>query len=531
MPERITAPDLKRLMARALEALGANREEINALNVFPVPDGDTGTNMFLTMQAVIAEVERCSNHQDMASICQAITRGSLMGARGNSGVVLSQILKGICEVLQKERSVGVETMSEALSRGSEVAYRAVMKPVEGTILTVVREAAEEGKALAKKASSLEEWLEGVLRRARATLELTPELLPVLKDAGVVDAGGKGLVVFFEGLYSALTGAELESAACTQESVAQQAVASEEEGRYEAQFILHCKDGKVEGLRQRLQNLGSSVLVVGGDKIYRVHIHTDELGKVIEEASALGRLTEVEITDLQEQIEEAAQRKAAENVPEKKVGLVAVAVGEGIKEVLRSMGVDVIVNGGQSMNPSTAELLDAIESVKQEEVLIIPNNKNIIPAAEQTQELTSKRIGVIPAKAITEGFASLIAFNPRDGWETNRERMTRATAGVRTGAVTRAVRDSRFGLSKIKKGEYIGLFQGKIVSAGKELGLTTVKLLQKMLEEEVELITLVIGAEAEEDSRKQILQFIENSGIDFEIVEGGQPIYHYIIGIE
>jgi DAK2 domain fusion protein YloV len=530
LPDSIGAEDLAFLVGKALEALEIHRDEINALNVFPVPDGDTGTNMLLTVQAVMEEISR-NPSKDMAGTCRAISRGSLMGARGNSGVVLSQILKGFCEVLQEKDSAGVKELSKALSRGSEVAYRAVMRPVEGTILTVVREAAAEGEALAGRSSSIEEWLEGVLARARQALELTPELLPVLKEAGVVDAGGRGLVAFLEGMRAGLAGEELERkppvAAAPAEPVAAVA-AEEEEGRYEIQFMLRCRDSRAEVFREQLRSLGTSVLVVGGDKTYRVHVHTDALGRVIEEASRIGRLSQVEVTDLREQVEELAREPRQ---PAKPVGLVAVAVGEGIKQVLRSMGVDIIVNGGQSMNPSTAEMLKAIERVPQAEVLVIPNNKNIIPAAEQTRELTPKKVGVVPAKAITEGFASLVAFDPRGDWQGNLESMTRACSTIRTGAITRAVRDSKSGVGKIKKGDYIGLYRGKIVAAGKELGGTTIDLIHSMLDGDTEIITFIVGEEADPASRDAVLEALRDTGLEVEVVEGGQPVYHFIIGAE
>ncbi len=533
MPERISPQDLEHLVNRALDALEFHRDEINALNVFPVPDGDTGTNMFLTVQAVVEEM-RDVPEADMASLCRAISRGSLMGARGNSGVVLSQILKGFCEVLQEKESAGIEELSDALVRGSEVAYRAVMKPVEGTILTVVREAAEEGKILARQAGTIEDWLKGVLARARTSLELTPELLPVLKDAGVVDAGGRGLVVFLEGIHAGLSGEEIEKSDAgrgTRLSVAPTSTSVEgEEGRFEIQFMFRCKDTKIDTFRERMRQVGTSVLVVGEEKTYRVHVHTDELGVVVEEASALGRLSQVEITDLKEQVEELSLGRAGDN-GSKGIGLVAVAVGEGIKEILRDMGVGVVVNGGQSMNPSTAEMLAAIERVPQEEVLVIPNNKNIIPAAEQTRELTAKKVGIVPAKNITEGFASLVSFDPREGLEENLEAMTRACSTIRTGAVTRAVRDSRGETGKVKKGDYIGLYQGKIMAAGKELEATTVDLIRKMVDAETDLLTFIVGEEADDDSRDGILGSIEEAGIDVEVIGGGQPVYHYIIGAE
>jgi len=528
LSDPIRADDLPFLVEKALEALEIHREEINSLNVFPVPDGDTGTNMFLTVQAVMEEIRKVGP-ADMAGVCRAISRGSLMGARGNSGVVLSQILKGFCEVLQEHREVGVGEMARALARGSEVAYRAVMRPVEGTILTVVREAAEEGEKLAAEAPSLQEWLRGVIARARQALELTPELLPVLKEAGVVDAGGRGLVVFLEGFLAGLSGEELERGARVEAVLAAQEVpTAEEEGRYEIQFVLRCRDFCAHEFREKLGSLGTSVLVVGGDRTWRVHVHTDELGKVIEEASRIGRLTQVEVTDLREQVEERSRSREGQ---ERQVGLVAVAVGEGIKQVLKSMGVDIIVNGGQSMNPSTAEMLMAIEELPQREVLVIPNNKNIIPAAQQTRELTEKVVGVVPARAITEGFASLVAFDPRGGWEENLQNMTRACEGVRTGAVTRAVRDSRSEVGKVRKGDYIGLYGGRIVSAGKELGRTTIDLIQAMVDGDTEIITFIVGEEADPESREAVLAALRETGLEVEVIEGGQPVYHYIVGAE
>ncbi len=349
---------------------------------------------------------------------------------------------------------------------------------------------------------------------------------------MVDAGGRGLVVFLEGIHAGLTGEELEKSAAPEAreaGVPAPAAAEEEEGRYEIQFMLKCKDTKVEAFRERLRELGTSVLVVGGEKVYRVHVHTDDVGRIVEEASALGRLSQVEIDDLWAQVEEASAGRADANG--RRVGLVAVAVGQGIKNILRDMGVDAIVNGGQSMNPSTAEMLAAIESVPQREVLVLPNNKNIIPAAEQTRELTAKKVGVVPAKAITEGFTALVSFDPRETWEDNLENMSRACSNIRTGAVTRAVRDSRSGVGKIKKGDYIGLYGKKIVAAGKELEATTTDLIRKMADGGTDLITFIVGEEADEASRAGILGSIEEAGLEVEVIDGGQPVYHYIIGAE
>lgn len=528
MVERLDAADLVNIVDISIDALKLHKDEINAMNVFPVPDGDTGTNMLLTMQAVKEAILSISK-RDIASVCQAISRGSLMGARGNSGVVLSQILKGMTEVISETDAADIGVMANALARGSDVAYRAVMKPVEGTILTVVREASEEGARSKDGKNSLEEWFTGVVLKARETLEYTPELLPVLKEAGVVDAGGRGLLAILEGILAYLTGEELQ---VVEEEVGQAACLEHievEDFRYEAQFILHCKDSKAERYREVLHEVGGSVLVVGGDKLYRVHVHTDQLGKVIEEASTIGRLSDVEITDLKLQVEELDTVRAAADL--KPVGVVAVAVGDGIKEILRSMGVDHIVDGGQSMNPSTAEMLDAIDGLPQDHVLLIPNNKNIIPAAEQTKELTEKEVVVIPAVSITEGFAAMVAFDSRGEFENNSEKMMQAMDGVKTGAVTVAVRDSKGKPGKIKKGSFIGLFKGEIVSASRDALEAAGALLDKMIEEDDEIVSMIIGDEGHGLNHSQLVDLLEEKGMEVEVIDGGQPVYHYIFGAE
>ncbi len=528
MVERLEAADLVGLIDMAICALKAHKDEINAMNVFPVPDGDTGTNMLLTMQAVQEAILSCAG-RDMSSVCQAISRGSLMGARGNSGVVLSQILKGMAEVMGENEAVDVGVMASALTRGSEVAYRAVMKPVEGTILTVMREASEEGARSKDGQTALEQWFTGVLLKAREALDHTPELLPVLKDAGVVDAGGRGLLAIFEGFLAYLTGEELQAIEEEVSCAAAREGPQVEDFRYEAQFILHCKDGKAERLRDVLHELGGSVLVVGSDKLYRVHVHTDMLGRVIEEASGMGRMSDVEITDLKLQVEELGDARARRE--EKPVGVVAVAVGDGIKEVLRSMGVDHIVDGGQSMNPSTAEMLDAVEELPQDTVLLVPNNKNIIPAAEQARELAGKRVMVVPATSIAEGFAAMVAYDARAGLEGAHARMSLAMEGVKTGAVTVAVRDSRGMPGEIAKGDYVGLFRGEIVAAAPDAPAAARALLAKMIGEEDEIVSMIIGDEAHGLDHAGIMDLIEGGGLEVEVIDGGQPVYHYIFGVE
>ena len=533
MHEDIGAEDVRLMVAGAIRALGLYKEEINALNVFPVPDGDTGTNMLLTMHAVRDEMQGVGE-STMEFLADAMSMGSLMGARGNSGVVLSQIIKGATDAHPRQERVNITQLAEALERGSKTAYKAVMKPVEGTILTVCREAADAGMRAAGTAGSVEDWLREVIMEAARSLEKTPDLLPVLKEAGVVDAGGRGLLAIFEGMLMALTGEEISEAPVV--LLSPMAEVASDNMQYEAQFMLSARDSKVEKYKECLNELGESVLVVGGNRLYRVHIHTNDLGKVIAESSSIGTLTHVEITDLFAQVQEAEARgdgrPAGPTVEEKPIGVVAVATGEGVKRVLLELNVDRVVDGGQSMNPSTAEILQAIDSMPQDKVVVFPNNKNIIPSAEQARALSEKEITVIPTRSIAECFSGMIAFEPALDLDTNRSRMQRAVSGVKTGTVTVAVRDSKFKLGKIRKGDFIGLFGGGIAVAGPDLEEVTFKLLQKMVEEGGELITLIKGAEVPEDLGARVEERVRAGfPVDLEVIDGGQPVYHYIIGVE
>ncbi len=536
MTEKIDAKGMAKLIHGSLEALGRHRDEINALNVFPVPDGDTGTNMYLTMQAVTKEMEKAGD-SSMASLCQAVARGSLMGARGNSGVVLSQVLRGLTQVLEEHESVGVHELARALKRGSEVAYRAVMKPVEGTILTVVREASEEGERAAGETRKLEDWLAAVAKRARESLAKTPDLLPVLREAGVVDAGGMGFVVMLEGMLSALSGRpleEVEDEFCPEKKVEETTTAtSGEDYRYELQFLLECGEEGMEEFRKELAKLGGSVLVVGGDGLYRVHLHTDQLGRAVELASARGRMREVEITDLKEQVESAGERRGKPPSPgmTSGIGVVAVASGRGLKDIFLSLGVGVVVEGGQSMNPSTAELWEAVETLPQDRVVILPNNKNIIPAAEQVRGLTEKEVLVVPTRTVMEGLAALVAMDGRLDLKENGERMAQAAEQVKTGLLTNAVRDSRWSGGEVRKGSYIGLFRDKIVSHHHDLLQAARGLLEAMFEGGEEILTLILGESFPEGLEEEIRKFAEEKGLELEVLRGGQPLYPLIVGLE
>ncbi len=489
--------------------------------------------MLLTMQAVREEMQAVGE-SNMDYLADAMSMGSLMGARGNSGVVLSQIIKGITDGRPGPERINVVQLAEALEHGSKTAYKAVMKPVEGTILTVCREAAEAGMRAAGTAASVEDWLREIIMEAARSLEKTPDLLPVLKEAGVVDAGGRGLLAIFEGMLMALTGEEINEVPVV--LLSPMAEVASDNMHYEAQFMLSARDSKVERLKERLNQLGESVLVVGGNRLYRVHIHTNELGEVISESSAAGTMTQVEITDLFAQVQEAEARgdgcPAGPTAEEKPIGVVAVAKGEGVKRVLLELNVDRIVDGGQSMNPSTAEILQGIDSISQDKVIVFPNNKNIIASAEQARALSKKEVTVIPTRSIAECFSGMIAFEPALDLETNHIRMQRAVSAVKTGTVTVAVRDSKFKLGKIRKGDYIGLFGGGIAVAGLDLEEVTFELLQKMVEEGGELITLIKGAEVPEDLGKRVEERVRAAfPVELEVIDGGQPVYHYIIGVE
>lgn len=530
MTAQLTPLNIIEMIKAATANLERYRDEINSLNVFPVPDGDTGTNMLLTMKSVLEEIYSLKKYE-MNNVCEAIAHGSLMGARGNSGVVLSQILKGFCAECEKGQSIGVKEFANALVNGSKVAYKAVMKPVEGTILTVVREASDFGSKICSNYNEIESWLAGVIDEARRSLSSTPDLLGVLKEAGVVDAGGRGLVVILEGFLAGLKGDLTFEAPKEGTSFEMtESLETDDNYRYEVQYILKCKENKAGRLKNKLNLLGGSLLVVGDDKTYRVHIHTDDLGKVIEESSALGPLYNVEISDLHEQRRDAASVKDQEK--EKGLSVVAVAVGDGIKQTLESMGVDVIVDGGQSMNPSTGEILVAVESAKSDNVIIIPNNRNIIPSAEQVKNLTRKMVDVIPSTSIVEGFASMIEYEPTKGYFENVSRMREAVGSAETGAVTIAVRSSSQNGISMEKGDFIGIFNGQIQSTGNEFKSVALNLLEKMISKEPEIVTLISGCEADISCVEDIEATMNerHPEIEYELINGLQPVYHLIIGI-
>jgi DAK2 domain fusion protein YloV len=535
--------------------LRAHREAINRLNVYPVPDGDTGTNMALTLESVCAELAPTDGGRaDMGVTCKAISHGSLMGARGNSGVILSQVLRGMVEVFRDGDSDGADgpMVAAALRAASDAAYGAVMRPVEGTILTVVREAADGASAACNGGSApLRTVVEAARAGAADALERTPELLAVLKDAGVVDAGGCGFVLLLDVLLHEIDGRAVPEpdvdAGADLEAVAAMAHAGDEHGvgdlRYEVMYFLEAPDETIPMFKDVWAGIGDSIVVVGGDGIWNCHIHTDDIGAAVEAALDCGRPRNIRVTDLIEQVEEERWvREGAEagGVPEPAhanqpvpTAVVAVATGDGIRRIFHSLGVQRIVTGGQSMNPSTAQLLEAVESAPADEVVLLPNNKNIIAVAEQVQQQTAKVVRVVPTRGIAEGFAALVAYDPEASAAENADEMVEAMGHVVAGEVTRAVRDAPSDAGPIHEGDYLGLGRDGIVAVDARLDGVATALLAKLVQDEHEIVTIIEGDGSSHAATRSITEWLRENHPDLtaEVHHGGQPLYPYLFGVE
>lgn len=545
---RLGADELKAAMAAFRDALAAHKEGINRLNVYPVPDGDTGTNMALTLMAVCEELDAVST--DIGSVCKAISHGSLMGARGNSGVILSQVLRGMSTVLVDAKELDGSCAAAALSAASTAAYQAVMRPVEGTILTVVREASEAATAEAANGGALVSVLEAAKEQGADALARTPEMLPVLKEAGVVDAGGAGLLLLLDALLHQVDGRPMPEPEPVEGPVF--AVPLPGHGghgdisdlRYEVMYFLEAPDEAIPAFKDVWAGLGDSIVVVGGEGLWNCHIHTDDIGASIEAAIQIGTPTNIRVTDLIEQVEEerwvrdAADAGAIDEVPEHLLtpvtcAVVAVATGDGVRRIFYSLGVQGIVTGGQSMNPSTAELLAAVERVPADQVVILPNNKNIIPVAEQVDEHTTKTVVVVPTKGITEGFAALLAYDPEAAGVDNAAEMAEAASNVVAGEVTQAVRDSSSDVGSIAEGDWLGIARDGIRSVEKELADAATALLDELVTDRHEIITIIEGEGASAGVTRQITEWLGEHHPDAaaEVHHGGQPLYPYLFGIE
>lgn len=531
------------MVANASIRLENEKAYVDSLNVFPVPDGDTGTNMSMTFKAAVKEIE--SNKSDsIGEISKIMAKGALMGARGNSGVILSQIFRGIAKGLDGKDEVNPYEFSLCLLEGSKAAYRAVMRPTEGTILTVIREVGE--KAVEYHTDDMNELMKNVIEVAEVTLEKTPDLLPPLKAAGVVDSGGMGLLIILKGMYEALginfIPAERRDAVSFEEYVAARDTHTEITFGYCTEFIILAEPDKGE-FKAYLETMGDSIVYVGYDDIIKVHIHTDHPGLVLDRAAKIGELTKLKIENMREQhrnlqevpeTHDAGTRESsAKEKPMGKYAFISVSMGDGIKEIFTDLGVTEVISGGQTMNPSTEDIVRAIESINAEHIIILPNNKNIIMAANQAKDISSKNVYVIPTKSIPQGIAALTAFNPEAAMEENFEAIMNSLHTVKSGSITFAVRDTEVDGMKIRQGDYLGLVEGKIKEVKRELYPLVEDILDNMVDDESSSITMIYGEDVSEKEFRELFEKLEEKYPDLDVmsVNGKQPLYYFIIAVE
>lgn len=532
----LSAEQLKGMLMAGAASLALHKEEINSLNVFPVPDGDTGTNMNLTVEAANREMSK-PGVDSLKQVTEALAMGSLMGARGNSGVILSQIFRGFSKGLAVGEEITPAIFANALQGGVDTAYKAVIKPVEGTILTVARCAAKAANKHTRSADSINTLMKYVLEEALETLKQTPEMLPVLKQAGVVDAGGKGLCYIFEGWLNFLEGRIVQTQFSSAAPVISEQVEVENlEFGYCTEFIVTGENLKEEIFRKELDMHGDSLLVVGTSGLIKIHIHTNNPGLVLDFALSQGKeLQDIKIDNMRLQHTEVLTAKQG-TVPSepKQTGVIAVASGKGLEEIFTSMGADHVVVGGQTMNPSTEDFLNAIDKLNAKQIIILPNNSNIILAAKQAAEISELPVAVIPTKTIPQGLAAMLNYSPdTEDLGQLADEMESAVSGVKTGQVTFAVRDSVFDGKPIAEGNILGIAEGKIVTVEENVEDTTLKLVEQMVDSESEIITLFYGEEIAREQAEKIASSIEDAHPDCEVElhPGGQPLYYYIIAIE
>ena len=532
------------LVSSAALALKERKDEVNRLNVFPVPDGDTGTNMSLTMDVVVSEVAKLPDGADAAAVCHAVTHGSLMGARGNSGVILSQILRGICEGIDGADGADAWLVATALERSVVVAFQAVRKPVEGTILTVLRDSAEAARQAADEAVELPEALRRVSAAAFESVRRTPELLAVLKENGVVDAGGFGLAILIEGFVAAALG---EKIAIADVSVAISPLHLEladdwddQEYLYCTEFLFFSKEIESEDIYEYVSSVGGSELVVGNDGEYKVHVHTNDPGAVLAHMTELGEVAEVHINNMRRQT--AARDASLAMVgpqpdagvgPLKPLGFVAVAAGEGLAKILTSLGVDIVVNGGQNMNPSTADIVDAIERTHAEKVIVLPNNKNIVMAANAAASIATKPVAVVATSAVPQAFSAMLAYDGSDDLEAVAAAMTESAAAVRFGEVTTAIKDAKGKVGTIRSGQVIGIAADEIELCGDDVATVASELADILLAEGAETLTLLAGADLTDDELAAIASAIGEHypEVEIETHRGDQPLYPVLMAAE
>lgn len=552
----IDAKILSRMFLAGAKNLEAKKEWINELNVFPVPDGDTGTNMTLTIMSAASEVGSLHD-PDMETLAKAISSGSLRGARGNSGVILSQLLRGFTRSVRKSSELTAEDIAAAMEKGVETAYKAVMKPKEGTILTVAREAAARAAEIAEDSEDLETFFNEVFAHAEATLEKTPEMLPVLKEAGVVDSGGQGLLEVYRGAIDGFLGKEIDYSSFSTSGgpavtkISPQAEADIKFG-YCTEFIILLNNPMPEeeehSFKEFLTSIGDSIVLVADDEIVKVHVHTNHPGQAIERALTYGALSRMKIDNMREEHQEklikdaekmareqAEQEAAAKEAePPKEYGFISVSVGKGLTEIFKELGVDYLIEGGQTMNPSTEDMLNAIDRVNAKTIYIFPNNKNIVLAANQARDLTEdKEIIVVPTKTIPQGITALISFVPEKSSQENADTMMDAVSKVKTGQITYAVRDTRIDDKEIHEGDIMGIGDSGMLAVGKERAEVAKETVAAMMDDEAEVISVYYGADISEEEAEELTAFLEEEYPDCEVElnMGGQPIYYYVISVE
>ncbi len=544
----IDAGMLGKMFLAGARNLDAKKEWINELNVFPVPDGDTGTNMTLTIMSAAAEVSKLEN-PTMETLAKAISSGSLRGARGNSGVILSQLLRGFTKVIGNESVLTPVILAAALERGVETAYKAVMKPKDGTILTVAKEASARASQLAEATEDLQPFLEEILQCAKETLEKTPDMLPVLKEAGVVDSGGQGYVAVLEGALDAFLGKETGEGIeiPRMPGTVPTGPVSQEEADirfgYCTEFIVLLENpmssSQVEGFKEYLSSLGDSLVVVADDELIKIHVHTNDPGKALQKGLGYGQLSRIKIDNMREEHQEKLFKEAekAAQAPAKElkdVGFISVSAGKGMGDIFRDLGADYLIEGGQTMNPSTEDMLNAVDQVPAKTVYILPNNKNIILAANQAQELKKdKEIVVIPTKTIPQGITAILNYVPEKSTEENTRSMVEQMGYVKTGLITYAVRDTCIDHKEIHQDDIIGLGDKGLLAVGQDVEQTALKAVEEMMDDEAELISIYYGEQAEQDKAQALADAVQEKypDCDVELNDGGQPIYYYILSVE
>lgn len=540
--DRIDGSTIKNMIISGANNLENNKNMVNSLNIFPVPDGDTGTNMSLTMSSAVKEINNLKDF-DVHSVFEAAANGTLMGARGNSGVILSQIFRGFAKGVKKHNELSTAALADSLMEGSNTAYKAIMKPTEGTILTVIRETAEFAMKNKEKHTDLIEFFEIIIKKANEVLDKTPEMLPVLKNAGVVDAGGKGLICIFDGMLHAIkTNSLLELVESPEQADEEQTRAQEYFSTeditfgYCTEFFIKTNKIDLEKYKDKLRDMGDSQVVVGGEGIVKVHIHTNNPGKILEMALEYGELSKIKIDNMREQHRELYVETSVQepvNAEPEKYGVVAVAMGEGIAGIFKDLGVDEIIEGGQTMNPSTEDIVKSINRINAENIIILPNNSNIILAANQAKSLSDKNVIVAPTKTIPQGIAALMGLDYDKEAEQNVKKIEKAIASVKTGLITYAVRNSTYDDINIEEGNILGLVEGKIKKVSETVPEVFKALLEDMVDEDSSLISIYYGKETSEEDAEKMAAFVQETYPECEVDMhfGGQPLYYYIISVE